>query len=70
MGSTAVGDRRHGWLGSAVTERLLDDGWRVVVPWIVESELARLPSHPRLELVEADLFDAEGVAGVIDKAVS
>ena len=70
MGSTAVVTGGTGGLGSAVTQRLLDDGWRVVVPWIVESELARLPAHPQLELVEADLFDADGVAGVIDKAVS
>ena len=62
MGRTALVTGGTGGLGCAVTERLLRDGWRVVVPWIVEAELARVASHPRLELVEADLFDAEAVA--------
>jgi NAD(P)-dependent dehydrogenase (short-subunit alcohol dehydrogenase family) len=46
-----------GGLGSAVTAELLDRGWRVVVPWIAERELSRVPEHERLELVQADLFD-------------
>ena len=37
--------------------RLLDDGWRVVVPWVAERELERVERHERLELVQADLFD-------------
>jgi NAD(P)-dependent dehydrogenase (short-subunit alcohol dehydrogenase family) len=57
-----------GALGSAVTRAFLDDGWRVVVPWIVERELERLDEHERLELVRADLFDAGEVAGVIEQA--
>jgi NAD(P)-dependent dehydrogenase (short-subunit alcohol dehydrogenase family) len=57
-----------GALGSAVTRAFLDDGWRVVVPWIVERELERLDEHERLELVRADLFDASEVAGVIERA--
>ncbi len=57
-----------GALGSAVTRAFLDDGWRVVVPWIVERELERLDEHERLELVRADLFDAGEVAGVIERA--
>jgi NAD(P)-dependent dehydrogenase (short-subunit alcohol dehydrogenase family) len=57
-----------GALGSAVTRAFLDDGWRVVVPWIVERELERLDEHERLELARADLFDASEVAGVIERA--
>jgi NAD(P)-dependent dehydrogenase (short-subunit alcohol dehydrogenase family) len=57
-----------GALGSAVTRAFLDDGWRVVVPWIVERELERLDEHERLELVRADLFDAGEVASVIERA--
>ena len=49
-----------GGLGAAVTARLLDDGWRVVVPWIVEHELERVDPR-RLELVQADLFDPDEV---------
>ena len=54
-----------GGLGSAVVGRLLDDGWRVVVPWIVESELERIPARDGLELVQADLFDPDAVASVV-----
>lgn len=45
-----------GGLGAAVVARLLDDGWRVVVPWVAERELERVERRPALELVEADLF--------------
>ena len=34
-------------MGTAVTARLLDDSWRVVVPWIVESELERIQVQAR-----------------------
>jgi NAD(P)-dependent dehydrogenase (short-subunit alcohol dehydrogenase family) len=44
--------------------RLLDDGWRVVVPWVAERELARLQRRAGLELIEADLFDHDSVATV------
>ena len=47
-----------GGLGAAVTRAFLEEGWRVVVPWIVERELERVQEHERLELVQADLFDA------------
>jgi len=57
-----------GGLGSAVVGRLLSDGWRVVVPWIVESELERVPERAGLELVRADLFDPDAVAGVVAQA--
>jgi NAD(P)-dependent dehydrogenase (short-subunit alcohol dehydrogenase family) len=48
-------------LGTAVTARLLDEGWRVVVPWIVERELDRVERHDGLTLVQADVFDPDGV---------
>jgi len=54
-----------GGLGSAVVARLLDDGWRVVVPWVAERELERMPEHERLELVKADLFDVAAVGDVV-----
>jgi NAD(P)-dependent dehydrogenase (short-subunit alcohol dehydrogenase family) len=55
-------------LGTAVTTRLLDDGWRVVVPWIVEHELERVQQREGLELIQADLFDQDSVAEVVGKA--
>jgi NAD(P)-dependent dehydrogenase (short-subunit alcohol dehydrogenase family) len=51
-----------------VVARLLGDGWRVVVPWIVERELERVERAPGLELVEADLFDQDAVKGVVAAA--
>jgi NAD(P)-dependent dehydrogenase (short-subunit alcohol dehydrogenase family) len=57
-----------GALGAAVTRAFLEDGWRVVVPWIAERELDRLDEHERLELVRADLFDAAAVGGVVQAA--
>jgi NAD(P)-dependent dehydrogenase (short-subunit alcohol dehydrogenase family) len=57
-----------GGLGAAVVARLLADGWRVVVPWIVEHELERVPRAPGLELVQADLFEPAAVAGVVGTA--
>lgn len=60
-----------GGLGSAVTAQLLSEGWRVVVPWIVEDELDRLAEHrdnPHLVLIEADLFDRASTARVVEVA--
>jgi NAD(P)-dependent dehydrogenase (short-subunit alcohol dehydrogenase family) len=57
-----------GGLGAAVTRAFLDDGWRVVVPWIAERELERVEAHDRLELVQADLFDPDQVAGAVAAA--
>ena len=57
-----------GGLGAAVTKAFLDDGWRVVVPWIAERELERVEAHDRLELVRADLFDPDAVAGAVQSA--
>jgi len=65
---TALVTGGTGGLGSAVTTKLLDDGWRVVVPWIVEAELERLAMHPRLKLIRADLFDPQDVAKVAQLA--
>jgi len=56
-------------LGSAVVARLLDDGWRVVLPWIVEAELERVSARDGLELVQADLFDPSAVDAVVALAV-
>ncbi len=68
MDRTAIVTGGTGGLGAAVVERLLDDGWRVVVPWIVERELERLPERAGLELVQADLFDPDAVAAVVARA--
>ena len=62
MDSTAIVTGGTGGLGSAVVARLLDDGWRVVVPWIVERELERVQQREGLELIEADLSDPDAVA--------
>jgi NAD(P)-dependent dehydrogenase (short-subunit alcohol dehydrogenase family) len=66
--ATVVVTGGTGGLGSAVTRAFLDDGWRVVVPWIAERELERVQEHERLTLVRADLFDAGDVAGVFGTA--
>jgi NAD(P)-dependent dehydrogenase (short-subunit alcohol dehydrogenase family) len=68
MNSTAIITGGTGGLGAAVVGRLLDDGWRVVVPWIMEKELERLEQTSRLELIKADLFDASAVDGVVASA--
>jgi NAD(P)-dependent dehydrogenase (short-subunit alcohol dehydrogenase family) len=68
MSKTALVTGGTGGLGAAVVARLLDDGWRVVVPWIVEGELERVERRDRLELVRADLFDADGVAAAVQIA--
>jgi NAD(P)-dependent dehydrogenase (short-subunit alcohol dehydrogenase family) len=65
MQSTAIVTGGTGGLGSAVVAQLLDDGWRVVVPWIVERELERIREREGLELVRADLFDADAVTDVV-----
>ena len=65
MTQTAIITGGTGGLGSAVVGRLVDDGWRVVVPWIAERELERVPVRDGLELVQADLFDPDVVASVV-----
>jgi NAD(P)-dependent dehydrogenase (short-subunit alcohol dehydrogenase family) len=61
-GRSALVTGGTGGLGAAVTARLLDDGWRVVVPWIHAHELERVERRPGLELVEADLFEQDAVS--------
>ena len=68
MSANAIVTGGTGGLGSAVVARLLDDGWRVVVPWIVEDELERVEEREGLELVQADLFDPDAVATVVAAA--
>jgi NAD(P)-dependent dehydrogenase (short-subunit alcohol dehydrogenase family) len=68
MRQSAIVTGGTGGLGSAVVARLLDDGWRVVVPWVAERELERVQEREGLELVQADLFDADAVAGVVSLA--
>jgi NAD(P)-dependent dehydrogenase (short-subunit alcohol dehydrogenase family) len=68
MDQTVLVTGGTGGLGSAVVRRLLSDGWRVVVPWIVEKELERLEAQDRLELVQADLFEPESVSRAVAAA--
>ena len=65
---TALVTGGTGGLGSAVTAELLDRGWAVVVPWIVERELARVAEHERLTLVQADLFDPASARACVEAA--
>src|SRR3954466_14729234 len=68
MASTVIVTGGTGGLGAAVTRTLLDDGWRVVVPWLAERELGRGRERERLELVRADLTDPESAANVVATA--
>jgi NAD(P)-dependent dehydrogenase (short-subunit alcohol dehydrogenase family) len=70
MQRTALITGGTGGLGVAVVETFLADGWRVVVPWVAERELERLPARPGLSLVKADLFEAESVGRVVSEAAS
>jgi NAD(P)-dependent dehydrogenase (short-subunit alcohol dehydrogenase family) len=65
MTSSAIVTGGTGGLGAAVVSRLLDDGWRVVVPWVVEGELGRVEERDGLELVQADLVDPGATAAVV-----
>lgn len=67
---TALVTGGTGGLGAAVVARLLDDGWRVVVPWVAERELERVERRPGLELVEADLFEPGAVASAVALAAA
>jgi NAD(P)-dependent dehydrogenase (short-subunit alcohol dehydrogenase family) len=68
MERTAIVTGGTGGLGAAVVTRLLDGGWRVVVPWVAEQELSRVEEREGLELVHADLFDPDAVAAVVATA--
>src|ERR1039458_603085 len=70
MKRSAIVTGGTGGLGSAVVARLLDDGWRVVVPWVAEQELKRVAPRDGLELVQADLFDPDAVQAVIAAAIA
>ena len=70
MKCSAIVTGGTGGLGAAVVARLLDDGWRVVVPWLVEEELTRVDQRDGLELIEADLFDPDAAAQVVSAAVA
>src|SRR5512144_3225026 len=59
-----------GGLGAAVLDAFLAAGWRVVAPWIHESELARVREREGLELVRADLFEPDDVARAVRCAVA
>jgi NAD(P)-dependent dehydrogenase (short-subunit alcohol dehydrogenase family) len=65
LSDTALITGGTGGLGVAVVEAMLARGCRVVVPWVAERELGRLPSHDRLETVQADLFDEDAVRSVV-----
>lgn len=68
MARTVVVTGGTGGLGTAVTERLLDDGWHVVLPWRSKSEVDGFLEHDQLTLVEADLLDEAAVRNVADTA--
>ena len=65
MAQTALVTGGTGGLGVAVVERFLRDGWRVVVPWVAERELERLPAREGLDLQRADLSDPAAVSEVV-----
>lgn len=68
MQATVIVSGGTGGLGSAVTARLLDDDWRVVVPYTDPGGLDRLPASPGLVTVQADLLDEAGAAAVVEIA--
>jgi NAD(P)-dependent dehydrogenase (short-subunit alcohol dehydrogenase family) len=53
-----------GFLGNAVVRELIASGYDVAATWVVARERDRLESEP-VELIEADLFDADQVAAAI-----
>ena len=68
MKASAIVTGGSGGLGVAVVDELLAAGWRVVVPWVAEKELSRLPDQPRLETVQADLSRADDASAVVARA--
>lgn len=57
MNATALITGATGGLGRGVAERFLADGWRVVAP--ARSLTGATPAHPAMEIVEADVTDAD-----------
>jgi NAD(P)-dependent dehydrogenase (short-subunit alcohol dehydrogenase family) len=53
-----------GFLGNAVVRELIGSGYDVAATWVVQRERERLESEP-VELIEADLFDADQVGAAI-----
>jgi len=70
MTRTALVTGGTGGLGTAVVASFLEDGWRVVAPWVAERELDRIEPHDHLDLVQADLFDATAVSEVAKLAAA
>lgn len=68
MDRTAIVTGGTGGLGSAVTAAFVAAGWRVVVPWVVEAELERLPRSEAMLPIRADLFDPESAQTVATTA--
>jgi NAD(P)-dependent dehydrogenase (short-subunit alcohol dehydrogenase family) len=68
MERTAIVTGGTGGLGTAVVQRLLDDGFGVVVPWFDERELERVGERDGLELVQADLTDPASAKDVVATA--
>jgi NAD(P)-dependent dehydrogenase (short-subunit alcohol dehydrogenase family) len=68
MADTAIITGGTGGLGSAVVTRMLDDGWRVVVPWLFEQELEQVTERPGLELIKADLSDRTQAKMIVESA--
>ena len=64
-----------GALGQAVTKRLLADGAVVCVPWVVESERARLeasveaPARARLMVERCDVADDAAMAALVTRTL-
>src|SRR5436190_17671637 len=54
-----------GALGTAVVKELLASGYPVGATWLVESERERLAGMEGVELIKADLFDANEAAGAV-----
>ena len=67
MSPTVLVTGGTGALGSAVTRRLLDDGHRAAVTWVVESEAARVAEElgDSVLAVRADVTDETSIAEAV-----
>lgn len=66
MGDTVIVTGGTGGLGTAVVQRLVSDGWEVVVPGRDEAAPGALPEGAHY--VHADLFEPDAVAAVVEAA--